>query len=90
MAEAGRLLGRGAGLVVIHGEAASPERAALLRQGIASHDVPPVVIRAATEATALSAVLRMLRPEDVVYVLADDPRAVLRRLRRSTKPVAAG
>lgn len=89
LVEAGRLLGRGAGLVVFHGEAASPERAELLRQGIATHDVPPVIIRAATEATALSAVLRMLRPEDVVYVLADDPRSVLRRLRRSAKPAAA-
>lgn len=88
LVEAGRLLGRGAGLVVIHGEDTSPERAELLRQGIAAHDVPPVVIRAATEATALSAVLRMLRPDDIVYVLADDPRAVLRRLRRATKPMA--
>lgn len=89
LVEAGRLLGRGAGLIVIHDESASPERADLLRQGIAAHDVPPVVIRAATESTALSAVLRMLRPEDIVYILADDPRAILRRLRRASRPAAA-
>ncbi len=89
LAETGRLLARGANLIVIHDESASPERADLLRQGIAAHDVPPVVIRAATESTALSAVLRMLRPEDVVYILADDPRAILRRLRRATRATAA-
>lgn len=81
--EVGRLLGRDAGLVAVHGEAGDPERGAALLQGIAANDVPPVVIHAATESAALNAVLRVLRPEDVLYVVADDPRAVVRRLQRA-------
>ena len=83
MTEVGRLLGRDAGLVAVHGEAGDPERGAALLQGIAANDVPPVVIHAATESAALNAVLRVLRPEDVLYVVADDPRAVVRRLQRA-------
>jgi UDP-N-acetylmuramyl tripeptide synthase len=86
--ETGRLLGRGAGLVVIHGEEAAPERASLLRQGIAALEVPPAVVQASTESAAISAVLRLLRPDDVVYVVADDPRTAIRRLRRSGRRAA--
>lgn len=81
--EIGRLLGRDAGLIAVHDEAADPDRGAALLQGIAANDVPPVVVHAANESAALNAVLRVLRPEDVLYVVADDPRAVVRRLQRA-------
>jgi cyanophycin synthetase len=85
LTETGRLLGRSGGLLVLHGEQAHPERAALLLQGIAQNDVPPVVIHAETESEALSSVLRVVRPEDVLYIIADDPRGAVRRLVRSAK-----
>lgn len=90
--ETGRVLARGASLIVLHDAANNPERGERLRSGIAAHDVPPVVVHAASESAAISVVTRMLRPDDVVYILADDPRTVARRLRRSTagSPASAG
>jgi cyanophycin synthetase len=91
LVEAGRLLARGAALLILHGADAQPERTGLLRQGVAAHDVPPVVVHAATEAAALNAALRVLRADDVLYVVAEDPKAVVRRLRRPSRmPSTAG
>jgi cyanophycin synthetase len=86
LVEAGRLLGRSGGVVIVHDEVGSGRRRDLLLQGIAANDVPPVVVNAKSESAAMSALLRMLRSGDVVYVLADDPRYVLRRLSRAMKP----
>lgn len=82
LGEVGRLLGRGAGLIVIHSEGDAPERAQLILRGIAMNEVPPAVVHAKTETAALTALLKVVRPDDVVYVMADDPASVVRRLRR--------
>ncbi|MFM9106232.1 MAG: hypothetical protein ACKOWF_05995, partial [Chloroflexota bacterium] len=50
--ETGRLLGRGAGLVVVHGETSHPERTAAILQGIAQNDVPPAIVHAESENAA--------------------------------------
>ena len=83
LAETGRLLGRGGGLVIIHDEVGGTERCDLFLHGIAANDFPPAVVQTKTETAALTAMLKVLRPEDAVYILADDPRSVLRRLKRA-------
>jgi len=83
LAETGRLLGRGGGLVIIHDDVGAPHRREVLLQGISANDVPPVIVHNKSEMAALSALMRVLRADDAVYVLADDPRYVLRRLKRA-------
>lgn len=81
--ETGRLLGRGGGLLVMHGEKEHPERAAAIMQGVAQNDLPPVIIHAESESAAITAVLRVLRPDDALYIVADDASTVIRRLQRA-------
>ncbi|MCC6312413.1 MAG: hypothetical protein IT337_00255 [Thermomicrobiales bacterium] len=83
--ETGRMLGRGGGLCVLHSEDDAPERTQLLRSGIAANEVPPIVIHVESEAAAIDSVLRALRPDDVVYMLADDPKTAVRRLQRAAE-----
>ena len=82
LVETGRLLGRNGGVIIVHDEVGSSHRRDLLLQGISANDLPPVLVNTRSESAAVSALLRMLRPADVVYVLADDPRYVIRRLNR--------
>ncbi|HEU0113029.1 MAG TPA: hypothetical protein VFQ80_00030 [Thermomicrobiales bacterium] len=89
LVETGRLLGRGGGAILLHGERLDPERAALLRQGIAANDVPPLVIRCTGERAAIAALLRMLKPDDLAYILADRPLPVVRHLQRAAGRPAA-
>jgi cyanophycin synthetase len=87
--ETGRLLGRAAGVLILHGADDQPERVALLRQGVAANKVPPLVVRVATERQAIARVIRMLRPDDLAFVLADRPANVLRAFQRAQHPTAA-
>jgi UDP-N-acetylmuramyl tripeptide synthase len=83
LVETGRLLGRAGGALVLHGGNERPDRIALLRQGVAANEVPPVVIHVGTERQAVARALKMLRPDDLAFVLADQPAAVLRALLRA-------
>lgn len=83
LTETGRLLGRAGGALILHGTSDQPERSALLRQGIAANEVPPVVIHVGTERQAIARALSMLRPDDLAFVLADQPTSVLRALERA-------
>ncbi|MBA3413951.1 MAG: hypothetical protein H0U10_01835 [Chloroflexia bacterium] len=85
LTETGRLLGRGGGLIIIHDDVGAAERRELLLHGIAANDLPPVVVHTKSESAALTALLKVLRPDDTVYILADDPRSVLRRLQRAVQ-----
>lgn len=88
LAETGRLLGRTGGALVLHSVATSSPRAAQLRQGVAANDVPPVVFHVASERQAVRRALDMLRPGDVVFVLADHPTATLRAVERAAQRIA--
>lgn len=83
LVETGRLLGRAGGALILHRGAERPDRAALLRQGIAANEVPPLVIHVDSERQAIARVLRMLRLDDLAFVLADQPATVLRALHRA-------
>ena len=85
LTETGRLLGRAGGALILHSTTDQPERSALLRQGIAANEVPPVVIHVGTERQAITRVLAMLRPDDLAFVLADQPTSVLRALNRAQR-----
>jgi hypothetical protein len=85
LTETGRLLGRAGGALILHSTADQPERATLLRQGIAANEVPPVVIHVSTERQAIARALTMLRPDDLAFVLADQPTSVLRGLNRAQR-----
>lgn len=84
LAEVGRLLGRGGGVLVAHGEW-SDDRLDHLRQGAASNDVPPLFVQASDERAAVHQAMGMLRPEDVLLILAEDPAAVVRQVARRTR-----
>lgn len=83
LVETGRLLGRAAGVLILHGSSDQPERVALLRQGVAANKVPPLVVHVATERQAIARALTMLRPDELAFVLADQPASVLRALDRA-------
>ena len=90
--EVGRLVGRAGGALIVHGDAGAPDRAAAFRTGVAMNEVPPFVIHAGSEPEALDRALRMVRPDDLLLVLADRPDRVLRVLGRadrdaSTRPL---
>jgi hypothetical protein len=83
--EVGRLLGRNGGVLIVHG-VWSAERLEYLRQGAAANTVPPIFLQAPDERTAVQQAQGMLRANDVLLILAEDPPAVVsliqRRLRR--------
>ena len=89
LVETGRLLGRGGGALILHGAAEHADRAARLRQGITGNEVPPVAMQAASERQAVRRALDLLRPGDLVFVLADEPASVLRALDRARSSPSA-
>ena len=80
LVEVGRMLGRDHGAILLHSANVDPVRTKALRAGITSNDVPPLVIHSRNERSAIRALLKMLRPDDVAMVLADQPAPVLRLL----------
>jgi hypothetical protein len=92
--EVGRLLGRNGGVLLVHGEW-SPDRYHALRQGAAANQVPPIVLQAASERSAILQGLSMLRSDDVLFVLAEDAPGTVRLMARygtrfGAKPDTAG
>jgi cyanophycin synthetase len=89
LAEVGRLLGRNGGVLIAHGVWPA-ERFEHLRQGVAGNPVPPIFLQAPDERTAVQQAMNMLRVDDVLLVLAEDPEATVnliqRRLRRVPRP----
>jgi cyanophycin synthetase len=87
--EVGRLLGRGGGVLIVHG-GWSGDRLGAIRQGAAINDVPPIFLQAPDERSAIQQGISMLRADDVMLVLAEDPasaiRLVSRRARRRSSP----
>ena len=71
------------GQQILHSEAQTAERSEVFRQGVAMNDVPPVVIHVPTERTAIGRAVRMVRPNDVLLVLADQPATVARAVARA-------
>ena len=81
MAEIGRLLGRNSGVLIVHG-AWHADRLALLRHGAAGNKVPPIFLQVSDERAALQQAVNMLRPDDVLLVLAENPTATVRLIQR--------
>ncbi|MFM8594140.1 MAG: hypothetical protein ACKOCK_07100, partial [Chloroflexota bacterium] len=52
----------------------------LILQGAAANDVPPLVVHAKTESSAMTSLTKQLREGDLAYVIADDASLVLRRI----------
>ena len=75
--EVGRLLGRQSGAIIMHGDWPY-DRLGLFKLGVAMNDVPPVLLQAADERRAIIQGLDMLRPDDVLLVLAENPAAAVR------------
>lgn len=80
LVETGRLLGRGADVLIIHSESEDEDRGSLILQGAAANDVPPLVVHAKTESSAMTSLTKQLREGDLAYVIADDASLVLRRI----------
>ncbi len=80
--EVGRLLGRSGGALILHDSEPSSDRTLQLRAGIASNDVPPVVVHLRDERSGVRRALSMVRPDDLLLVLADQPAKVLQMMER--------
>jgi cyanophycin synthetase len=85
LSDVGRLLGRNGGVLIAHGIWPA-DRLEQLRQGVAGNTVPPIFLQAADERAAVQQAMDMLRTNDVLLVLAENPAATVsmiqRRLRR--------
>lgn len=77
MNEVGRLLGRQSGAIIMHGDWPY-DRLGLFKLGVAMNDVPPVMLHAPDERRAILQGLEMLRADDVLLVLAENPAAAVR------------
>ena len=84
LAEVGRLLGRAGGALILHGPWAA-DRLEAIRQGASANQVPPLIVQLADERTAVQQGLAMLRPDDVMLVLAESAPAVIRQLDRRSR-----
>lgn len=71
VAEAGRLLGRLGGVVILHSEAPQP-LIDVLKEGIAQNGIPPLVLGMPTENRALRHAFRMLGADDLCLVITGD------------------
>jgi hypothetical protein len=58
------------------------ERLQLLRQGAANNDVPPIFFHDVDERSAVRHGMALLKPGDLLLVLAESPAAVLRLVNR--------
>jgi cyanophycin synthetase len=87
VSEIGRLLGRNGGVLILHGTWGTG-RMERMRRGAAANQVPPIVLQAPDERAAVQQAMAILRSDDVMLVLAQDPAATVRliqhRLRRDS------
>jgi UDP-N-acetylmuramyl tripeptide synthase len=82
IAEFGRILGRHAGVVIVHSNAYAAH-VETFRRGVASNEFPPLFASVPTERRAINRALKSARPEDVVLLLTgEDPTPVIRAIRR--------
>jgi len=79
--DVGRLLGRRGGVVITHGNQ-DDGRLQFLKHGAAKNDVPPVFFHDLDERSAVRHGISLLKPGDVLLVLAENPTAVLRLINR--------
>jgi cyanophycin synthetase len=81
LAEIGRLLGRNGGVLIASG-VWGDERLEHLRHGVASNTVPPIFLQASDERAAVQQALNMIRAQDVLLILAEDPSATVSLVQR--------
>lgn len=74
--EVGRVLGSIAGVVILHDESDDHERMEILKEGLASSEVPPIVFVMPTEADAIERLRSSLVENDVALVLTTDSEPV--------------
>jgi hypothetical protein len=84
LTEVGRLLGRGGGALIVHGDWSEP-RLSCLRQGAAINDVPPIFLQTSDERSAIQQGIAMLRLDAVMLILAEDPAAAVRLVSRRSR-----
>jgi UDP-N-acetylmuramyl pentapeptide synthase len=90
----GKLLGRSGQVVITHGHWGA-DRLHQFRLGTAATRVPPVFLQAADERSAITQSLRILRKDDVMLILAENPISVIRQITKRlgdldrSRPLAA-
>lgn len=89
LGEVGRLLGRAGGVLMLHGEWL-PNRMEAVRQGASTNSVPPLIVQSGDERSAVQQGIAMLKPGDVMLVLAENAPAVIRQVdKRARRRVLA-
>lgn len=86
LSEVGRLLGRLCSVLVVHSSAVNDERTNLLRHGLAQNSTTPVIVHTQTERRAIELAIDRARPDDLIFVLADNPELVWRQVERTRAP----
>jgi UDP-N-acetylmuramyl tripeptide synthase len=82
IAEFGRMLGRHAGVVILHSNE-DASRLEAFRRGVAANEFPPLFASLPTERRAINRALKLARPEDAILLLTgEDPGPVIRAIRR--------
>jgi cyanophycin synthetase len=78
--DAGRILGALGGIIILHGKRLLPERVEIVKSGVASVPVPPIVLTMPDEEHAVDQLLNTLAPDDIGLIMADEPADVLAHL----------
>ncbi len=87
--EAGRVLGRYPGAIILHSNT-NPDLIDILRKGIAINDYPPLVVYLPTERRAINRAIKTARPDDVVlFLTGGDPGPATRAIRRQRDAATA-
>lgn len=80
--EAGRLLGRIGGVVLLHADELHRPNLDLLMDGIAQNGIPPLVLSMPSEQEALDHAAKMLSDDTLLLVVTEDASDTLNKIRR--------
>ncbi|MCC6790053.1 MAG: hypothetical protein IT336_00115 [Thermomicrobiales bacterium] len=83
--EVGRMLGRDADVLILHGNEQDAEQSDSLMQGARRVLDPPLVARYASSQRAIEAAMRRMRDGDYLLILASDPAEALASVRAASR-----
>jgi cyanophycin synthetase len=84
VAEAGRLLGRPGGVVILHSQDVHGPLIDVLMDGIAQNEIPPLVLTMPAEVHGIEHALRMIGEGDLCLMITDDIAAAASAIDRFT------
>jgi cyanophycin synthetase len=80
--EAGRILGRLGGAIILHAEEIHRDNIDLMIDGIAQNEVPPLVLSMPSEQDAFDHALRMVGENSLCLLITDDVESAVAAIKR--------